>query len=177
MDNYQPFAAGNSGNESAPSDAGTVANFLSLGGPAGSSGSGDGGDGGGFNPDIHLSPDKRNADGSFRKKRGRKPGNTSTNSRSGRKADYSTNLESLTTVLAIVHAGLASATKTPELALDDDDAGALAKAAANVLIEFDIQPNPKVQAVVGLVMTAGAVYGPKVYMIRERKREAKESKD
>jgi uncharacterized PurR-regulated membrane protein YhhQ (DUF165 family) len=50
------------------------------------------------------------------------------------------------------------------------EAEALANATANVLIEFDIQPNPKVQAIVGLVMTAGSIYGPRVYLIRERKK-------
>jgi len=55
------------------------------------------------------------------------------------------------------------------------EADALANAAANVLIEFDIQPNPKVQAIVGLVMTAGSIYGPRVYLIRERKKGEKEN--
>lgn len=125
-----------------------------------------------FDPEHHSGRDKLNADGTFRKKRGRKPNSATGGNR--KRADNSTNLESLTSILAIVHAGLASATKTPELVLELPEAEALANAAANVLIEFDIQPNPKVQAIVGLVMTAGSIYGPRVYLIRERKKGVKE---
>lgn len=182
--NYQPFGSGTSGNEGATSsDAGNpiTADFLTLN--SGGNTSGDGGGSGGndgerFDPAIHVSPDKRNKDGSFTRKRGRKSSSASGGNRnSNRQKDNSTNIESLTTLLAIVHAGLASATKTPELALDLDDSEALANATANVLIEFDIQPNPKVQAVVGLVMTAGGIYGPKIYMIRERKKEERKDKE
>jgi hypothetical protein len=80
-------------------------------------------------------------------------------------------------MLSIVHVGLASVTKTPELVLDDDDAKALTGATCNVLEQFDITPNPKVAAVIGLVTTAGMIYGPKVYMIRERKKEEREARD
>jgi hypothetical protein len=44
-----------------------------------------------------------------------------------------------------------------------------------VLIEFDITPNPKVQAIVGLVMCCGSIYGPRVYLVRERWKEEKEN--
>ena len=183
MGTYKPFGNGGTAIEGAAS-----ADFLKLDG----AGSGDnvadsGGDSGRndtdangdrFDSAIHVGRDKFNKDGSFRKKRGRKASNSSGSGSGygrGQKSNKA-NIESLTSILAIVHAGLASATKTPELALEIDDAEALANATANVLIEFDIQPNPKVQAVVGLVMTAGAVYGPKVYMIRERwKEERKET--
>jgi hypothetical protein len=59
--------------------------------------------------------------------------------------------------------------------LETDDAEALAKATAQVLIEFDITPNPKVQACVALAMTAGSIYGSKVYLIRERRKEEREA--
>lgn len=74
-------------------------------------------------------------------------------------------------VLAIVHIGIAGATKTPELALEESEAEALANATANVLSEFDIRPDPKIEAVIGLVMVAGTIYGPRIYNIRERKKE------
>lgn len=154
------------------SEFGTSANFLSLGGDVGSGSNG--GSGGGterFDSTIHVSPDKRNADGSYTKKRGRKSGGSSSNSGSKRKADNSASLESLTRVLVVMHLGIAAATKSPEMALEDTEAEALAKATANVMSEFDIRPDPKIEALIGLVMVAGSIYGPRVYNIRERRKE------
>lgn len=74
-----------------------------------------------------------------------------------------------------MHLGIASATKTPELSLDESEAESLAKATANVLEQFDIRPDPKIEAVVGLVTTASVIYGSKYYMIRQRKKEEKEN--
>lgn len=138
-----------------------VAGFLGgdTGGSGDNSGGDSGGDSGGFDPAIHVGPDKRNADGTYRKKRGRKPGNSS-GSGNRKKADYSASVDSLAGVLMVLHAGISAATKTPELSIEQDDAQTLAKAAANVLIEFDITPDPKIAAIVGLVIAAGSVYGP-----------------
>lgn len=187
MDGYKPFGSADSGvdGESGNTDSlSQPAEFLTLrAGSASGDGSGSdsgdsSGDSGEFDPAIHVSPDKRNRDGSFTRKRGRKAGASASGDRySGRSnKGYKANIDSLTSVLAIVHAGLASATKTPELALDTDEATSLAQATANVLIEFDVQPNPKVQAVVGLVMVAGSLYGPRVYLIKERRKEEKEKR-
>lgn len=74
-------------------------------------------------------------------------------------------------MLAIVHVGLAAVTKTPELELDDKEAASLANAVGNVMTEFDITPDPKIQAVLGLVTVSGMIYGPRIYMIRERRKE------
>jgi hypothetical protein len=79
-------------------------------------------------------------------------------------------------MLAIVHIGLAAATKTPELALEEQESEILAKSIANVLDEFDIRPDPKVEAIVGLVTTAGMIYGPRVYLISERKKREKQER-
>ena len=191
MEHYEPFGGREPGTPNTDRDdgsSGIVAPFLSLGGGTANgdgsgdnSGSGSGGtDGLGtgerFDPTIHVSPDKRNADGRYTKKRGRKAGGSSsaTGSRgSGRtsEASYKAGVDTLATCLMIVHAGIASVSKTPELALEEDEADSLAKATANVLQEFDIAPNPKVQAVVGLVVTSGTIYGSKIYLIRERKKE------
>lgn len=65
--------------------------------------------------------------------------------------------------------GIANVTATPELVIDGDEGKLLAKATANLLEQFDLKPDPKMQAVVGLVMAAGTVYGPRAYMIRQRK--------
>jgi len=148
--------------------------------PDGTGSGGVGNDSGGtgsdeFDASIHAGRDKRNADGSYRKKRGRKTGGNNSSSGTRTKAQNTASVEGLTRILAILHVGLAAATKTPELALDDSEVENLAKATATVLTEFDIRPDPKVEAVIGLVTAAGLIYGPRVYLITERKRlEAQE---
>ena len=146
-------------------------------GSAGSGGSDNVGSGGStgndgtFDPSIHVSPDKRNADGSYTRKRGRRKGG----SNSYRKAKVSENLEvsiqGLTKALVFVHAGLAEATKTPELSITENEGHTLAEASINLMVEFDITPDPKTQAIIGMIVAAGMVYGPKVYMIRARKEQ------
>ncbi len=159
----------------APSFA--TASFLSGGTDGGDSGRSSGTDSGGFDPAIHVGRDSVNADGSYRRKRGRRPGSSS-GSGNKRAATLSASVDALAGVLSVLHAGIAAATKTPELAIDNDDATTLAKATANVLAEFNIAPDPKVAAVIGLVIAAGSVYGPMGFNIRERKlREAKEKAD
>lgn len=134
----------------------------------GGSGSGDGG-GEQFDPAIHVGPDKRNADGRFTRKRGRRANNSANSG--NKKAQVSSSIDALTRALLIVHLGIASATKTPEMALDEEEGKLLAEATANVLAEFDIRPDPKLQAVIGLITAAGVVYGPRVVMIRARWKE------
>jgi len=63
---------------------------------------------------------------------------------------------------------LASVTKIEELSLDQTEGKTLAVALANVLAEFDIQPDPKVQAIVGLVVAGASIYGPRMYLYNER---------
>jgi len=87
----------------------------------------------------------------------------------------------LSDTLKLVHLGIAGVTKTPELELDDDDAKTLSKAVSNVLEEFDIRPDPKAQAVVGMIVACGMVYGPKLALIKMRvddeRKEKKAAKD
>lgn len=171
MGEYRPFDlnsedAGGGSNEP-ENGAGTAAPFL-----GGNVGAGDFG-GEQFDPDIHSGPDKRNADGSYRKKRGRKPNSAA--SGGNRKANNQVGIEGLTRVLTIIHVGIASVTKTPEIALDDKEAESLAAATANVLTEFDIRPDPKIEAVIGLVTVAGMIYGPRIYLIKERKKAEREA--
>ena len=177
---YVPFG-GNADDNS--SEAGTTDTTASDSGAAfflgGGSGSGGGsGDAGGneFDPTIHVARDKLNADGTYRKKRGRRAGNSSS-TRSRTQADYSASVDSLARMLGFVHLGIAAAAKTPELVLNDEESKALAGATAKVLEEFDIRPDPKVEAIVGLVTTAGAIYGPKYYFIRERKKNERRERE
>lgn len=184
MADYKPFSLSggdaNNGDTDAQingDDGASSATFLG-GSDGGSSGSGErDANGERFDASIHISPDKRNADGSFRKKRGRKSGNATASTRSRSKASNQASVEGLTRMLAIIHMGIASATKTPELKLEDEEAEALAKSTAVVLEEFDIRPDPKIEAIIGLVTTAGMIYGPRVYLIAERKKQEKRDKD
>jgi hypothetical protein len=80
-------------------------------------------------------------------------------------------------MIGFVHLGLASVSKCPELKLEESESQALAQATTNVMREFDMAPDPKVVAVVGLITTASTIYGPRVYMISRRKTEDKEKKE
>lgn len=168
---------------SEPSDSATPAGFLTIdgSGDSGSDGGSSGSDSGGIDRDangdewderIHSSPPKRNADGSWRKKRGR--GASSASSGNRRKANNQAGIDALTRALVIVHLGISKATAIPEIELDSDDADTLAQATANVLQEFDIKPDPKVEAIFGLIVAAGSVYAPKVIIYNRRKQTEKE---
>lgn len=178
---YEPFSVtggdadtGGNGADNGTADSGSGSAFFLGGGSSGD----DSRDAAGneFDPTIHVARDKRNADGSFRRKRGRKAGNSSA-PRSRTQADYSASIDSLARMLGFVHLGIAAAAKTPELVLNDEESKALAGATAKVLEEFDIRPDPKVEAIVGLVTTAGAIYGPKYYFIRERKKNERRERE
>lgn len=168
---YQPFGSADSGIDGGgerPIDTVAAApGFLSLGGGGGDNDSGGGGD---FDASIHIGPDKRNADGSYRKKRGRKANGSGPSRSSGKKADNQASVEALTRILTIIHVGIAGVTKTPEMKLEDDEAESLAGATSNVLAEFDIRPDPKIEAIVGLVTVSALIYGPRIYLITERKK-------
>lgn len=148
--------------------------------PASIDGSGGGNPGGSdgeqFDPAIHVGPDKRNADGSYTRKRGRKAGSNS-NRANPRKAaaDLGTSIEALSKTLVIIHTGIAGVTNIPEIAIDKAEGDMLANATANVLAQFDITPDPKTQAIIGMIMACGAVYGPRVMLYRMR--QAQERKE
>lgn len=173
----------NGSGEQPPAGAGFDAPNGAIG-DAGSADSGSGGDefgatsiggtgdsGGGdytFDPDVHISITKRNANGTYRRKRQRKGTRGERTSSHRSKADISASIEGLSKTLMVIHIGLAEMTKTPELSLQQPESDALANSIANLLSEFDITPDPKVQAVIGLLMIGGMIYGPRMYLIRER---------
>lgn len=78
-------------------------------------------------------------------------------------------MEVLAGSLALVHVAIAGFTNTPELILSDGEASSLAGATVKVMEQFDLQPDPKTQALVGLVMVSATIYGPRIYNIRARK--------
>lgn len=149
--------------------------------PADIDGSRDGGTDGSrgdeFDPAIHVSPTKRNADGSYTRKRGRKAGSAGPRAYSQKaQTNLGTSIDALSKTLLIVHSGLAVVSRTPELMLEKDESDMLAKALANVLEQFDIAPDPKTQALIGLVTTAGVIYAPRVINIQYRKAQEKKEK-
>jgi hypothetical protein len=71
----------------------------------------------------------------------------------------------------MLHLGISAATKTPEMVLEQSEADLLAEATVNVMREFDIKADPRAEAVIGLIVAAGTVYGPRVYNIKHRQKE------
>lgn len=119
----------------------------------------------------------RNADGSPRRKRGRKPGSGSSGSGGTAKAQKARNLngsiDTLSKTLMILHSGIAAITKAPEFEIDKEESDLLANATANVLEQFDLKPDPRAEAIVGLIVAASTIYGPRVYLMRQRKQTAR----
>lgn len=166
----------NDGGDAANTDGGAI-DPRTLDGSGGGNSGGSGGSGSEqFDPAIHVSPDKRNADGSYTRKRGRKAGSGSNRNRSQKAAaDLGTSIEALSKTLVILHTGIAGITGVPEIAIDASEGDILANASANVLAQFDIAPDPKTQAIIGMIMACGAVYAPRVVVYRMRK--AQEEKE
>lgn len=133
-----------------------------------------------FDPERHISRDKRNTDGTYRRKRRRRNGGSASGGGSPRQArtsaDHKASVEGLTNMLLVVHMGLSGALKAPEMVLEDDEGKSLAVAISNVLNEFDIRPDPKIEALVGLGIIAAGIYGPRMYLIQERNKRAKKEK-
>ena len=129
-----------------------------------------------FDPAIHVAPDKRNRDGSYTRKRGRKAGTTSNQNYNKKATNLSESIEQLSKVILFAHTGLAVATRCPEFELDKEESDYLAKASANVLEQFDITPDPKTQAIAGLIIALGTVYAPRYIMISARVKSEKKAK-
>jgi hypothetical protein len=60
--------------------------------------------------------------------------------------------------------------------IDEAEGRMLAEASANVMEQFDLKPDPKTQAIIGLVMAAGTVYGPRAVIIQMRKAQERTEK-
>lgn len=164
-------------------DAGFAsANFLGGNSDGGSSGSDRAGErdarGVEFDPEQHTG--ERKQDGTWARKRGRRAGSggSSNSANRSKKTSNSASVDSLANMLGLLHIGIATATKTPELKLTDEETKRMAQATARVLEEFDVRPDPKVEALVGLIIACGSIYTPRVYFVRERlKKEALEKSE
>jgi len=142
-------------------------------GPGGDGGNSYTGDDRTFDPARHISPDKRNADGTFRRKR--VGGKRGPNKRSA--APSSLDLGVVSSTLLFWHTAAAGALRAPELQLDKSEADLLGKALIQVEQQFPTQIDPRMIALLNLAGALGMVYGPRVVAIRMRvKEEAKERK-
>lgn len=141
--------------------------------------SGDSGNSGGGSS-IGIDPAFTIDDGGQpRKRRGRQPGGTTAGTGTNKRTSAKTlqlSVDSLTAVLQGIHVTIAVGLKAPEMELEDTEAKNLSQAVVNVLDQFNIVPDPKITAVVGLVMTASAIYGPRAYLISERLAAQKKSR-
>lgn len=63
------------------------------------------------------------------------------------------------------------------MVIDDEEGKLLATASCNMLAEFDIAPDPKTQAIIGMIIAAATVYGPRVIMIRARLAQEEKEKE
>ena len=52
----------------------------------------------------------------------------------------------------------------------------LAAASVNLMEAYDIRPDPKVEAAIGMAVAVGTVYGPRVISIRVRKNKERQER-
>jgi hypothetical protein len=119
------------------------------------------------------------ANGKPRRKRGRKSGGGNTGgskSNGPRNSKAVDGLETLSQTLLVLHMGIANLTKFPDFQIDKKESDALAAATANVMEQFDIQPDPKITAIIGLLSTATTIYGPRVYLYNKHKEKLDKEK-
>lgn len=126
-----------------------------------------------FDPERHISRDRLNADGTFRRKR--KSGKRGPNARTRSASSPSLDLGVLTGILLSVHAGVAGLTSIPEIALAEDEAKELAKATIALEKAFPTNIDPRIFAVMNMVGISAAIYGPRIFAARMRMAEQKKA--
>lgn len=127
-------------------------------------------DGDDFDPAIHVGRDKRNADGSYRRKRGKR-GSGSNGGRAKSAKSSKTSVEGIERALVGIHGMIAAFVKAPELALEKDESKPYAEAVAEVAKHYDIPEVADVtMAWIGLAMVMGTIYGPRYILIQQRLR-------
>jgi len=72
-----------------------------------------------------------------------------------------------------MHGMLAAISKTPEMALDNEEAMALAKGIADVAQYYPVNMAPEIYAWINLAMIAVPIYGSRIYLVSQRRREEK----
>jgi hypothetical protein len=141
---------------------------------------GNGGDNGDEFERDEFGAVKRNADGSPRKRRGRKPGGgtgTGSGKSSAPRKASEVNLNGLEAILLNLHGMAAVAFKAQEFALEKKEAEQLATALAAVADHYPMTIAPKTLAWINLVMASSAIYGPRIYLYRQRVNKERDEKD
>jgi hypothetical protein len=123
-----------------------------------------------------ASPDSRNNDGTFRRKRGRKSGGNNSKSRSQVHSDIKETAVFLTQGLLLFHSSIAAMTQTPEMELEEEEAKAVAESGLTLAAMYDITPDPKLQAMLNFAIIMGMTYGTRIIAIRARKSQEKEER-
>lgn len=140
---------------------------------------GGGGDGDGIDTDLYQrnadGSVKRNADGSPRKKRGRKAGSGSGSSGTTSKNPLS--VSGIEALLFSTHAILSAALNTPELELEKIESQALAEATANVARHYPTSISAKTIDWCALATCLGLTYGSRVVLVRNRLAKERERKE
>lgn len=176
-----------SGDATNDSDANGGSDFLARFGAVDVSGGSDGGgsgSGGGddFDPAIHVGRDKRNADGSYTRKRGRKSTGTRAGNSGPRVSKSASSVKAIQNSLEGIHALIAAATGFEDLRLAPEESEPLAGAIAEVGKHYAIPVvDPKIMAIGALVFVGFKVYSPKAALIKmeldERRKKAKAKKE
>ena len=79
-------------------------------------------------------------------------------------------VDALTRLLMMGHAIGANLTRTPELEINSGEARMLADPLSELLVLYEVEPDPRIMAMMELGLAASYVYGPRFTMIRMRLR-------
>lgn len=161
-------SAPDAGDFGGPEPEATIDPTTLAGGSGGDSGGGSGGPGGDdrtFDPAIHVGVDKRNRDGTFRRKRVSGGGS---GQRRARGSTVQLSLGAVSSALLTIHGAAAAILATPELALSPQESEPLASAIIEVEKLYPTTVDPRIVAWGNLMMVAAMIYAPRLMAIRMR---------
>lgn len=112
--------------------------------------------------------------GRLRKRRdgsGGVSGGTTSSQSGARPARKKVPVDALSRLLLMSHVILANVTKTPELEINEDESMMIANPLSELLVLYEVQVDPRILQAMELAGACSYVYGPRIYMIRERLKE------
>lgn len=84
------------------------------------------------------------------------------------KATKKVPVDALSKLLVMAHAMGANLTRTPELEINSGEAKMLADPLSELLVLYEVEPDPRIMAMMEFGLAASYVYGPRFTMIRMR---------
>jgi len=120
--------------------------------------------------------DAVSGNGEGKRKRGRPPKQRTQEKFRSEETHTPLDLSTLNALLFSVHGLLAAVSKTPELALDEEESKRLANATAKVMELYNIEVSKKALAWSHFAMTAGSIYAPRVLAIQIRSKTEKQKR-